>query len=118
MSTPEPETRKANPVSEMAPEQPVHTPDCDEQHGPESRCNTNAYTVEHDGSVPDPEPTLEEPPAPPLAAGLARYVVNGRQAVDGVSPGRVVNLDPDEPRTERLLTRGQVVPCESTHQED
>lgn len=119
MSTPKPTTRKAKPVNEMAPEQqPAHTADCDEQHGPESRCNTNAYTVEHDGDVPEPEPTPEEPPPPPLAAGLARYVVNGSHAVDGVPPGRVVDLDPDEPRTERLSEQGHIVPAGPTQQED
>lgn len=90
-----------------------HLTDCDELHADDEPCNSNAYTVEHDGT-PAPEPEPE--PTPEVT--LARYRVVGAHRLDEVAPGGTVDLDPDESRTARLLARGQIVPCEPTQQED
>lgn len=40
---------------------------------------------------------------------MTEYVVQGPQAVHEVEPGGNVTLDPNDPETERLLERGQIV---------
>lgn len=59
---------------------------------------------------PDPEPTPED-------AGPVAYKVIGRQRVDEVKRGGTLYLDPDDPRTARLIARGQIARAEPT-QED
>jgi hypothetical protein len=51
------------------------------------------------------------------AAGPVEYRVVTRQRVDEVKRGGTLFLDPDEPRTARLLERGQIVRVNTT-QED
>lgn len=58
----------------------------------------------------DPEPTPEH-------AGTVAYQVIGRHRVDEVKRGGTLHLDPNDPRTARLIERGQIARVEPT-QED
>lgn len=60
----------------------------------------------------DDEPTQED-----VEPDLVTYEVIGRQPVDEVKKGGLLYLDPDDPRTSRLIERGQIVRVDTT-QED
>jgi hypothetical protein len=40
---------------------------------------------------------------------MSKYVVNGPHRVHEISPGEVIDLDPENPETRRLLLRGAIV---------
>lgn len=56
-----------------------------------------------------PESSEDQHTIDPVDDGLVAYTVLGRQAVDEVKRGGTLRLDPNEPRTARLLGRGQIV---------
>jgi hypothetical protein len=93
-------------MTESAPEQPV--PD-----------EAAEYTETHDAAAPTPDPVVDAPePVHTPAEGRVTYKVTGRQALDEVKPGGLIDLDPNEPRTARLLARGQIAATSGNTEED
>lgn len=45
-----------------------------------------------------------------------KFTVVGPHRVGGVNPGEVIDLDPTEPQTKRLLARGQIAAAPSRQQ--